>query len=181
MIEWIGTLKGYEQVLWIISIVSTVVFFIQILSTVIKKSPDKKRYTFLSYCFSFKNIAGFFSMFGWVSIASLYQGVDLATSLILGAFCGLVLMAVMAALYYYTDKLKRNETPEGPLEINSTGEVISEVGGRRTGLGKISVNIEGVNRIMEAMTDFEHNLKEGTKIRVESVTSTGIFMVKPLQ
>jgi|SRR5690606_25900198 len=180
MLDWFKTLNWYEQVLWVVSILATFIFFYQIASTVIKKTPDKKRKHIFSNFFAFKNIMAFFSMFGWVSISGLYQNFSLSTSLILGVISGFILMAVMSVLFYFTQKLKENEPPELTQNINSTGEVINDIGKKRSSPGKIQININGVLKIMDAMTDFDHDVKAGTKIRVDSVTSSGIFIVKPM-
>lgn len=181
MFDWFKTLNWYEQVLWLISIVFTLVFFIQIISTVIRKTPDKKRKYIFSNFLAFKNITAFFSMFGWVTISALYQNYKLSFSVILGVFSGLVLMAVMSLLFYFTQKLKENESPETPYDIDSTGEVITDIGRKRSKPGKIKINIDGVQKTMDALTDFNHDVKAGTKIRVESVTSNGMFIIKPMQ
>lgn len=181
MWDWFKTLNWYEQILWVISIVSTLIFFSQIASTVIKKTPDKKRKYIFSNFLAFKNITAFFSMFGWVTISSLYQGFTYSSAIIIGVLSGLILMGVMSVLFYFTQKLKENEAPESPQDINSTGEVISDIGKKRSSSGKIKINIDGVHKVMDAMTDFDHDVKKGTKIRVESVTSNGIFIIKPMQ
>ena len=180
MLDWFKTLNWYEQVLWVVSIVFTFIFFYQILSTIIRKTPDRKRKYIFSNFLAFKNISAFLSMLGWVSISSLYQGYDLTTSLILGAVSGIILMAVMSVLFYFTQKLKENQAPESAQNINSTGEVVSDIGRKRSSAGRIKININGVLRTMDAMTDFDHDVKTGTKIRVDSVTSSGIFIVKPM-
>ena len=181
MFDWIKTLNWYEQIMWLISIVFTLIFFIQIASTVIKKTPDKKRKYIFSNFLAFKNITAFFSMFGWVTISALYQNYNISTSVVLGVVSGIILMAVMSVLFYFTQKLKENESPESPQDVNSTGEVIEEIGRKRSSPGKIRINIDGVQKTMVALTDFDHNVKTGTKIRVESVTSNGMFIIKPLQ
>src|SRR5690606_31466069 len=119
MFDWIKTLNWYEQILWLISIVFTLIFFIQIASTVIKKTPDKKRKYIFSNFLAFKNITAFFSMFGWVTISALYQNYNISTSVVLGVVSGIILMAVMSVLFYFTQKLKENESPESPQDVNS--------------------------------------------------------------
>lgn len=181
MLEWFSTLSILEQILWVVSIVFTVIFFYQILSTLLKRTAGKYRNSLFAFFFAFKNITAFLSMFGWVSIASIYQGFNLTTSLLIGIFGGIVLMGVMSVLFYFVYKIKDSIRPEVPEIMNSTGEVIQQIGAKRSSLGKIKIKIDGVQKVMEAMTDFEHDVLEGTKIRVESVTSTGIFIIKPLQ
>lgn len=181
MLEWFRTLSILEQILWVVSLVFTVIFFYQILSTILKRTAGKNRNSLFAFFFAFKNISAFLSMFGWVSIASIYQGFKFSTSLLIGIFGGIILMGVMSVLFYLVYKIKESIRPEMPKDMNSTGEVINEIGAKRSRLGKIKINIDGVQKITEAMTDFEHDILVGTRIRVESVTSTGIFIIKPLQ
>jgi uncharacterized membrane protein len=181
MLEWFSTLSILEQILWVVSIVFTVIFFYQILSTLLKRTAGKYRNSVFAFLFAFKNITAFLSMFGWVSIASIYQGFKFSTSLLIGVFGGIVLMGVMSILFYLVYKIKESIRPEMPKDMNSTGEVVSNVGAKRSSMGKIKIKVDGVQKISEAMTDFEHDVIAGTKIRVESVTSTGIFIIKPLQ
>ena len=181
MLKWFETLYLYEQILWIVSIVFSFIFFYQIASTVIKRKPDKSRAFIFSRFLSFKNIAPFFAMFGWVSISGLYQNFTLSTSLILGVLNGAILMAVMSVLFYYVQKAKESAKPEERKMVTTTGNVISTIGKKRSSSGKINIKIDGIQKTMDALTDFEHDITTGTKVRVESVTPNGVLIIKPLQ
>jgi len=111
MLNWFKSLIWYEQMLWIISIVATLLFFYQLMVTVIKKTPDRTRTHIFSRFFSFKNIIAFLSMFGWTSIAGLYQDMPPGISLSFGLLSGLVLMAVMSVLFYFVHTLKEFGNP----------------------------------------------------------------------
>lgn len=109
MIDWFKTLNTAEQVLWPVAVIFTLIFFYQIIFTLIKRRPDRKRKFLFSHFFAFKNITAFFSMFGWMTIACIYQNIPFVTSLIIGIGSGLMLMAVMSILFFYTQKLKENK------------------------------------------------------------------------
>lgn len=111
IVDWFKTLVWYEQLLWVISVVATLIFFYQLIFTVIKKSPDRKRIHIFSRFFSFKNIAAFLSMFGWTSIAGIYQNMPIGFSLMLGVVSGLILMAIMSVLFYFVHNLKEISNP----------------------------------------------------------------------
>lgn len=87
----------------------------------------------------------------------------------------------MSGLFYYVKKMKESGTLEYKNELYSTGEVYMEVGKQRSKIGKVQIKIEGVLREVDAMTDFDHDIKTGTLIRVESVLANGILLIKPLQ
>lgn len=181
MWDWFKTLLWHEQLLWIISIVFSVMFFIQFLFTIIKNQPDKNRRQLLSRFFAFKNITAFFSMFGWVSIAGLYQELGLVSSLLLGLFCGVLFMFIMTVLFYFTQKLKENYQSEVPTTMNRVGEVVQLIGKNRTSIGKIKISIDEVERTVSAITDFNHDIESGTKVQIDSVNSEGVFIIRPIQ
>lgn len=51
-------------------------------------------------------------MFGWTSIAGLYQNMSTEASLTFGAFSGLILMAIMSVLFYFVHTLKDIGSPD---------------------------------------------------------------------
>lgn len=181
MLEWVKTLAWYEQILWFVAIIFTLLFFYQFILTFVRNQSKRQRNTISSYLLSFQNITAFFSMSGWVSIACIYQNFSLTATLIISVLCGFVMMAIMPVLFYYFRKMKENNTPEKPEKINSTGEVIEDIGRKRSNPGRIKINIDGIHKEMEAVTDFNHDIKKGTKIEVESVNENGMLIIKPLQ
>src|SRR5690606_27290977 len=113
MIEWFKSMIWYEKLLWIISIVSTLLFFYQLILTVAKRSPDRRtRKHIFSRFFSFKNIVALLSMFGWTSIAGIYQNMPTGLSLAFGVFSGLILMSIMSVLFYFVHTLKEIGNPD---------------------------------------------------------------------
>lgn len=181
MLDWLNILLWYEKLLWFISIVFTLIFLFQFFITAIQRTPGKKRNSIFSRFFSFKNITAFLSMFGWVSISCIYQNIPLAISLFIGIVGGITLMGIMSVLFYFTQKLKENQRPEAYQSFDNTGKVVLKVGSNRSQIGKIKVKIDGKQKVMKAMTDFDHDLEKDTEIRVDSVNENGIFIIKPTQ
>lgn len=112
MINWFLSMVWYEKLLWIVSIFATLIFFYQLIFTVVKRTPDRTRKHIFSRFLSFKNIIAFLSMFGWTSIAGLYQNMSTEASLTFGAFSGLILMAIMSVLFYFVHTLKDIGSPD---------------------------------------------------------------------
>lgn len=180
MLEWFNTLTLPEQIFWIIAVVFTVIFFFVLIGSFLKKNNRNRKRTGIHF-FSFGNCIAFFTIFGWVGIASLYQGYGLLTSIIAAFVCGILMMSIMTALIYYVNKMTEGGTLEYKNALNSTGEVYMEVGKQRSKIGKVQIKIQGVLREMDALTDFDHDIKSGTLIRVDSVTANGVLIIKPLQ
>ena len=180
MLEWFNNLNWSEQLFWIIAVVSTVVFLFVLIGTLfrIRKIPNfNSGFQF----FKLKNCLAFFTIFGWVGIASMYQGFGFITSLIIAFISGIVMMFVMTGLFYYVKKMTEGGTVEYKNELNSKGEVQSDVGRKRTKVGRVQIKLQGNTREMDAVTDFDHDITKGTLIQVESVTEEGILIIKPLQ
>src|SRR5690606_15210195 len=170
MYEWFKSLSWYEQLLWLTAIVFTFLFFVQFFFSVVQKSGKKiKSDNLIKSLLSIQSITIFLSMFGWVSIACIYQDFNLKTALIISILSGLIMVVMMAFLNYFFKKMKSNEPTVKTQKINSIGEVLKEIGKKRSNPGKILININGVDREMVALTDFDHDIKKGTKIEVESV------------
>lgn len=180
MLEWFNTLTWSEQLFWIIAVVSTVLFLLVLIGNLFGKKQHINLRSGFQF-FKLKNCVAFFTIFGWVGIAGLYQGFNLTTTLIFSFISGIVMMFVMTSLYYYVKKMTEGGTVEYKNELNSKGEVFVEVGKLRSRIGKVKIKIEGILKEMDAVTDFEHDIKIGTLIQVESVTENGILIIKPLQ
>lgn len=180
MLEWFKTLTLPEQILWLIAILATVLFFFVLIGRLFKNNSHR-HFRYGLYFFKFRNCIAFFSIFGWVGIASLNQGYGLTTSVIIAFISGLFMMGIMTALSYYINKMRESGALEYKNALNSTGEVYMEIGKQRTKIGKVQINVLGTLREMDAVTDFDHDIQKGTLIRVESVTPNGLLIIKPLQ
>jgi hypothetical protein len=130
--------------------------------------------------FTFKNGVAFFAIFGWIGIACLNNGYGLITSIIVAGICGLVMMTIMAGIFYYVSRMTESGTLDYQNAVHSTGEVYLEVGGRRSKMGKVQINVQGSLREMDALTDEFEDIKRGTLVVVDSVTKNGVLIIKPL-
>ena len=91
----------------------------------------------------------------------------------------------MATLFYFIYKLSDSGTLNYNNAIDAIGEVYLTIGATRSGIGKVSINVQGTMRELEAMTDALTDLKSGTIIKVVDVTANGILIVdqtrKPIE
>lgn len=183
MTDWFYELTSPEQVFWLIAIVSTFIFLIVLITTFMGGDTDIDTdfdggagFQF----FTFKNGVAFFAIFGWIGIACLSNGLSLMTSVIISGICGLLMMAIMASIFYYVNRMTESGTLEYENAVDLTGEVYLEVGGRRSKMGKVQINVQGSLREMEALTDEFEDIKRGTLVIVDSVTKNGVLIIKPL-
>jgi len=93
--------------------------------------------------------------------------------------CGLAMMFVMAAMFYYISKLTSSGTLKMENALNAIGEVYLTVGANRSRIGKVQVKVQGALRELEALTDYKEDLKQGNVIKVIEVTNNGILIIEP--
>lgn len=185
--EWFLELSSIQQVYWIITGISTLFFLFILFSTFLGFDTDDigdvdaeidadtgAGFQF----FTFKNMVGFFTIFGWSGISSLNSGNSTFLTILISTICGLIMMTVMAALFYYINKLNDSGTLKMENAVGAVGEVYLTIGANRSSIGKVHVRVQNSLRELEALTDHEENLTQGTVVTVTEVTSNGILIVK---
>jgi hypothetical protein len=64
--------------------------------------------------------------------------------------------------------------------LNQVGEVYLTIGANRSRIGKVSINVQGTLRELEALTDEAQDLTQSNVVRVKQVTANGILIVELL-
>ncbi|MFT7071663.1 MAG: hypothetical protein ACJA1Z_001707 [Patiriisocius sp.] len=183
---WFTALSTFEKVYWLTAGISSVIFLILVVLTFIGAEVDDLGdvdaevdgdvgigFQFLS----FKNLMGFFTIFGWSGIACMDAGYDTAITMMVSIICGLLMMFAMASLFYYLTKLDSDGSLKMKNALDSVGEVYLTLGANRSSIGKVQVNVQGGLRELEAITDETHDLMQGEIIIVTNVTDNGILIV----
>jgi len=186
MTDWFLNLDTISKIYWSVAMVGSVIFIIVMLMTFLGGDADGigdletdmdadigTGFQFIS----FKNLVGFFTIFGWSGIACLDAGLSLIPTLIISIISGLIMMLIMAALFYFIYKLSDSGTLNYKNAINTIGEVYLTIGKSRQHMGKVMVNVQGSIRELDALTDALTDLKSGTIVKVVDVTSNGILIV----
>ncbi|WP_296311942.1 hypothetical protein [Winogradskyella sp. UBA3174] len=186
MVEWFSNLEFLPKVYWLVAIIGSLIFSIVMIMAFTGGDADDlgnfdadmdadfgAGFQFIS----FKNLVGFFTIFGWSGIACIDAGLSKPITVIVSVLCGLVMMTVMAALFYFISKLTDSGTLNYKNAIDAVGEVYLTIGADRSRIGKVTVNVQGTMRELDALTDSLTELKSGTIIKVLDVTSNGILIV----
>ena len=125
-----------------------------------------------------KNLVAFFTIFGWAGIACLEGGLSIGKSVLYSSISGLLMMSVMASIVYFMGKL----TDSGTLNMkNAIGKICSvylPIPAKRSGLGKVQIKVQGL-QTLDAMTDYEEELKTGLVVEVVEILNNEILVVKP--
>ncbi|WP_282043821.1 hypothetical protein [Winogradskyella flava] len=194
MAEWFSNLEFLSKIYWAIALVGSLVFIIVMIMAFAGGDADDigdvdgdfdgdvgAGFQFIS----FKNLVGFFTIFGWSGIACIDAGLSKPLTIIISVVCGLLMMLIMATLFYFIHKLSDSGTLNYKNALDAVGEVYLTIGPDRSRMGKVSVNVQGTVRELDALTDAITELKSGTIIKVVDVTSNGILIVdhtrKPIE
>ncbi|GMN09762.1 hypothetical protein MTsPCn9_18050 [Croceitalea sp. MTPC9] len=190
MENWFAALSLFEKIYWVTALISSAIFIVLIILTLVGGDADDMGgdvdaevdgdsgigFQFLS----FKNLMGFFTIFGWSGIACLDNGLSTAITVFVSVICGLLMMTAMAALFYYLAKLQHSGTLKLKNALNQIGEVYLTIGAKRSSIGKVSINVQGTLRELEALTDENNDLVQGNVVKVKEVTDNGILIVQLL-
>ncbi len=194
MLEWFSNLDFLAKIYWLIAIIGSFIFIIVMIMAFMGGDADDFEdidseidadagigFQFIT----FKNLVGFFTIFGWSGIACIDAGLPMPLTIIISIISGLVMMTIMAAMFYFMMKLTDSGTLKYKNAIGAIGEVYLTIGADRTKMGKVSVRVQGAVRELEALTDSFTELKSGTIIKVVDVTENGILIVdqtkKPIE
>jgi membrane protein implicated in regulation of membrane protease activity len=186
MTEWFSVFEPFEKVYWSIALIASGIFIVLLILTFIggefddtgDVDSDIDGDTGIDFQFlSFKNLIGFFTIFGWTGIACLYEGLSKGITIVVSIVAGLLMMTIMAALFYYLGKLNSSGSLKIKNALNQVGEVYLTIGANRSRIGKVHINIQGGLRELEALTDETYDLHQGDIITVTEITGTGILIV----
>lgn len=190
MEQWFETLSLFEKVYWAVALISSAIFVVLIILTLVGGDADDlggdvdtdiEGDTGIGFQFlSFKNLMGFFTIFGWSGISCLDNGLSTGVTVVISVVCGLLMMTAMAALFYYLAKLQSSGTLKLKNALNQIGEVYLTIGANRSSIGKVSINVQGTLRELEALTDEAQDLNQTNVVRVKEVTDNGILIVELL-
>lgn len=190
MEQWFAALTSFEKIYWIVAIISSFILVILLILTFVGGDVDDLSGdvdvdidgdTGIDFQFlSFKNLMGFFTIFGWVGIACLESGYSKTITLVVSVVCGLLMMLAMASLFYYLSKMQSSGTLKLKNALDQIGEVYLTIGAKRSTIGKVSINVQGTLRELDALTEEEKDLHQGDVVKVKEVTENGILIVQLL-
>ncbi|MCB0452822.1 MAG: hypothetical protein KDC94_08000 [Aequorivita sp.] len=186
MNEWFTAFEPFEKVYWSIALIASAIFIVLIILTFVGGEMDDtgdvdsdiEGDTGIHFQFlSFKNLIGFFTLFGWSGIACIGEGLSKGMTILISTVCGLLMMTIMASLFYYLGKLNSSGSLKIENALNQIGEVYLTIGANRSRIGKVHINIQGGMRELDALTDEPSDLRQGDIVTVVQVTGTGILIV----
>jgi hypothetical protein len=179
---WWDGLNSIQQIYWAIAIPFTLIFLIQTVLTFVGGEIDTDMdidgdgdigFQF----FTIKNLVAFFTIFGWTGIACLDSGLSMIAVILSSLIAGLIMMSLMAAIFYFFSKLTASGTMNIQNAVGGVGEIYLTVRAKRGNIGKVSLMVQGSLRELEAITDDDEDLKNGMVINVKEVINGNLLLI----
>ena len=189
---WWEGLSTLSQVYWIIAFPSTLIFLIQLIMTFVGGDVDHDMdgdfdgdvdggdfdHDIGFHFITFKNMIAFFTLFAWSGLASIESGLGTAFIIIISTVSGLVMMVIMASLFYYISKFTHSGTMDMENAVGQTGDVYLSIPAKKAGLGKVQINVQGQLRTLDAMTEDTDDIKSNSIVEVVEIISGNLLLVK---
>ncbi len=186
--DW-STIGIFEQIFWILAVPATLIFLVLLVLTIFGGDTDTDVDTDVdgdiadgdSIPFQFislKNIVAFFAVFGWSGIGFIHSGLASWLVVLLALLCGLLMMFMMASLFYLMSRLAESGTFKMKNAIGKLGEVYLVIPAKRGGMGKVQLTVQGSLRTLDAITDDLEKIPTSSIIEVLDVIDDQILLVK---
>jgi hypothetical protein len=184
---WWQHLETFEKILWGIAIVFSSLYLLQSLLSLAGGDTDHAGgdsdsaidhddgigYQF----FTIKNMIAFFTMFGWVGIASHASGMNKLATVLLAFAGGTTIVLLMILLLKNMSRLRHNGAMQLTNAIHQTGSTYLFIPAKRSGIGKVHIKVQGTLHELPAMTDDDNEIATGKLVRVKNIINDRILLV----
>ncbi len=184
---WWSNLSGIQQLYWGFAVPFTLIFIIQSIFTfIVGDGDDSSGHAdeliegddgMGFHFFTIKNMIAFFTIFGWVGLACVEGGLGNTLTVIFSVLAGLIMMFIMASIFYFMSKLAYSGTLKMKNALHKIGEVYLTIPSSRKGFGKIQISVQGSIHELDSMTDDTEDLKNGTLVKVIEIINNQILLV----
>lgn len=192
---WWASLSPIMKIVWVMALVSTIMFIIQSVMTFIGADVDSDFNTDVDLSadgsdlsnietgtnlYTFRNFVNFFMGFGW-SIIILRSSIKSTALLVLvSVLVGIGLVALVMYLFKWLSSMQAS----GNIDVKESavgceGKVYLTIPAQRQGTGKVQISINGAVREYDAVTE-DGELKTGAPIRVVEVIDSNTLLVEEI-
>lgn len=184
---WWQHLQTFEKILWGIAILFSALYLLQSVLSLAGGDTDHSggdadssidhddgmHYQF----FTIKNMIVFFTMFGWIGLASHYSGINKLASMLLALAGGTIVILLMFVVIKSMSRLRHNGAMQLTNALNQTGSTYLFIPANRSGVGKVHIKVQGTLHELPAMTDDDKEIATGKLIRVKNIINDRILLV----
>ncbi|HPK09956.1 MAG TPA: hypothetical protein P5235_11125 [Saprospiraceae bacterium] len=179
--EWYLALSSGEQIIWGIAILSTGIFLLQIIISLIGMDADFD--VDIDHggdigLLSFRAIISFLVFFSWTSGILLSKGWSMTSALLVGFLVGFMAMSLVAYALYKISSMEESGNIDLQNSVGLIGEVYIPIPQGQLVPGKVSLIVD--DKIMELDAVAKEHIKTGTQIKVLSVLKNNVLLVEPL-
>jgi hypothetical protein len=189
MNEWFSELATLEKIYWVIAVVASLFFIIQMISVFVMGDLDVQIAGDTDFdietdsgipfqFFTLRNLVGFFTVFAWVGLACIDADYSNNLTLIISSASGLIMMAIMSTLFYFVSQM----TDSGTMNINNAKGKIATVyipiKAKRSNMGKVQIKIQSSLRELDAITDEEEDLQTSSIVKVIDIINDNVLLVE---
>lgn len=187
MSEWWEALTGFERVLWILAIPSSLIFLIQSVATFMGMDADGGMDADIDtdgddgpfQLFTFRNMINFFLGFSWTGI-TLYDSIENHFILGLVAFVvGVVLVFLVMMIFVQMAKMAQSGTMNYENAVGQTCEVYLSIPAKNAGRGKVHIRIQGALRELDAVSN-DQAIPSGTQVKVIALQNENLLLVEKI-
>lgn len=184
--DWLLNLRGFELVLWCIALLFSFLFVIQIIISLFIGDGDgdydisDEGHGDATQFFTIRNMIAFFTMFGWAGLTAYKSGLSNAWVIVIAVASGVSMVALLVFLMNRASKLRQSGTLQMKNAVSQIGETYLRIPARRSGIGKIQVQVQGRLMELDAMTDDTEDIATGRPIKVVSTLNERILIVTSL-
>ena len=194
--EWYNALPSTLQVYWVVALVTSLVFIIQMVLTFIGIGDADSDVDFggdadfsdgdtldtggAMQLFTIRNFINFLLGLGWGGVC-LYSVIPNTIVLtIVAILVGVLFVYIFLIIYRQLRKLERNGAYHIDDCVGQTVDVYLTIPANRSGMGKVQISFSGSVQELSALTDSDTPLRSGSKVRVTEVIDGTTVLVEKL-
>lgn len=180
---WWHSLPATEQLFWAIGLISNSFFAIYLILQMVgghdsdfhPEHPDIEP-TFA--ILSLRSIMAFGMFLGYTGVVCTRMGVGWFITTVVGILAGIVAAWLAWRLLLLVLRLQSSGTLDLQNAVGKTGTVHLVVPAQSRGTGKVSVDVQGALRELDAISEDEE-IPTGQSVLVMAITDDGLLIVKP--
>lgn len=194
--EWYNALPSTLQVYWVIALVTSLVFIIQMVLTFIGIGDADSDVDFggdadfsdggtldiggAMQLFTIRNFINFLLGLGWGGVC-LYSVIPNTIVLsVVAILVGVLFVYIFLIIYKQLRKLEGNGAYHIDDCVGQTVDVYLAIPANRSGMGKVQISFFGSVQELGAMTDSDEPIRSGAKVRVLDVIDGTTVLVEKL-
>ena len=200
--EWYNALPSTLQVYWVIALITSLIFLIQMVLTFIGIGDADTDVDFggdadlggdagfsdgdtldtggAMQLFTIRNFINFLLGLGWSGVC-LYSVIpNTIVLLLVSILVGVLFVYIFLIIYRQLRKLERNGAYHIDDCVGQTVDVYLTIPSNRSGMGKVQISFSGSVQELSALTDSDTPLRSGSKVRVTEVIDGTTVLVEKL-